>query len=116
MYINKRNGQPNVSQIIANLTVGNRFWLPVKTGRLPTVYFLTMGIVDTVKTGRTLKLLAMKHGYSAESLSVKLGFSRATVFNWFAGDTIPRVDTLAILATMFGVKIDDLVVYQKGDM
>ena len=55
----------------------------------------------------------MKHGYSAESLSVKLGFSRATVFNWFAGDTIPRVDTLAILATMFGVKIDDLVVYQK---
>lgn len=100
MYINKRNGQPNVSQIIANFYCCR----------------YTMGIIDTVKTGRTLKLLAMKHGYSAESLSVKLGFSRATVFNWFAGDTIPRVDTLAILATMFGVKIDDLVVYQKGDM
>lgn len=98
MYINKRNGQPNVSQIIANFYCC----------RLDT-----MGIIDTVKTGRTLKLLAMKHGYSAESLSVKLGFSRATVFNWFAGDTIPRVDTLVILATMFGVKIDDLVVYQK---
>ena len=55
MYIDKRNGQPNVSQIIANLTVGNRFWLPVKTGRLSTVYFSKYGYCRYCKDRKNIK-------------------------------------------------------------
>jgi Predicted transcriptional regulators len=88
-------------------------WLSDLSEAVTVGFIFVMGIIDIKQTGKKLKGISLEHGYTADKLSVKLGFSRATVFKWFAGDTIPRIDTLVILASMFDVKIDDLVVYQK---
>lgn len=70
-----------------------------------------MGIIDVKTTGERIKAYAFKSGYSAETLSQKLGCSRSSVFKWFAGQFVPRLDTLTILASLFDVSLDDLVVY-----
>ena len=35
------------------------------------------------------------------------------IYKWQRGDTLPTVDNLAVLAALFGVKIDDILVYQE---
>ena len=88
-------------------------WLSDLSETVTAGFLFAMGILDLKQTGKKLKEISFQHGYSAEKLSIKLGFSRAAVFKWFSGTTVPKIDTLAILASMFDVKIDDLVVYHK---
>lgn len=70
-----------------------------------------MGIIDVKSTGLKIKTYAKASGYSADTLSEKLGCSRSTVFKWFAGEIVPRIDTLTILASLFKVPLDEIVIY-----
>ena len=69
-----------------------------------------MKTINTIKTGQNLRKLSEERGYSAIRLSRTLGFSEDCVFKWFAGINVPRVDTLVMLAEIFGKKIDDLII------
>lgn len=69
-----------------------------------------MKVINTLKTGQNLRRLAAEHGYTAIQLSRKLGFCEDSIFKWFAGTNIPKIDTLVMLSELFNTPIDELLV------
>ena len=66
-----------------------------------------MDIGNQIKDGRTrLKL-------SQDELAQKLYVSRVTISHWETGKSIPDVQSMLLLANLFGTTIDELV---KGDV
>lgn len=66
--------------------------------------------INSIKTGKRIKELADIHGYTPSSLSNKLYLSRYTIYKWYAGVNIPRIDDFIALSDLLGVTIDELVV------
>ena len=48
---------------------------------------------------------------TVSDLQAVLGFNTPqAIFKWIRGDSLPSVDNLVILASVFGVKVDDILV------
>lgn len=69
-----------------------------------------MKVINQIKTGQRIKELAVMHGYTASSLSSKLFVSEETVFKWYSGVNVPRIDVLILMSELFGVLIDEIIV------
>ena len=70
--------------------------------------------IDVKATGARIKALAGEKGLKATDIQRECGLGTPqTVFKWFRGATLPSLDNLAIIARLFGVGIDDIVVYVK---
>ena len=68
-------------------------------------------------TGKRIKELRKKSGYSVNDLKEILGLgTKQAIYNWQNGESIPSIDNLVILATVFEVKIDDIIVKQPKKM
>lgn len=76
-----------------------------------------MPVVNLVKTGTNIKNYMEVLGYSVTDIQKLLGLAgRQAICHWLNGMCLPRVDNLVILASIFGVKVDDLIVVEKvGD-
>ena len=69
-----------------------------------------MGI-DTIATGKNIKRLRQEEGLTINDLQEALGFETPySIYRWQKGDTVPSVDSLVILADIFDVTMDDIVV------
>lgn len=67
--------------------------------------------VDMVLTGQNIRRLRIQAGLTVASLQKILGFSSPqAIFKWQRGDTLPTVDNLVILAAVFKVRVDDILV------
>ncbi len=88
-------------------------WTPAPPGQeekemnaLPTI--------DMVRTGRNIMRLRKESGLSVNQLQRILGFATSqAIYKWQQGKTLPSLDNLVALAAVFGVRIDDILVYQK---
>ena len=70
--------------------------------------------VDMKLTGRNISVLRERRGISVRDLQDLLGFSTPqSIYKWQRGETLPTVDNLAVLSALFGVKIDDILVFQE---
>lgn len=70
-----------------------------------------MPVVDMVKTGQNISLMRKKAGLSIADLQHILGLtSPRAVFKWQRGDCLPSIDNLVVLAHLFNVSIDDIIV------
>lgn len=71
-------------------------------------------LIDMRATGQNIEQLRRKAGLSVTDLQEKLelAFPQA-IYRWQRGETIPTVDNLIILADVFGVTIDDIIVRNK---
>ena len=73
-----------------------------------------MPVIDLPATGLNILRLRVRAGLTVRELQELFGFGTPqAIFKWQRGDTLPTVDNLAALAALFGVKIDDILVYQK---
>ena len=64
-------------------------------------------------TGRNIKDLRVAAGISVGELQETLGFANPqTIYKWQRGDGMPSLDNLIIIAAVFGVKVDDILVVQ----
>lgn len=73
-----------------------------------------MPTVDMIATGRNIKDIMKGKGMTAKDIQAVFGFNTPqAIFKWFRGDTIPTVDNLVILANIFEMKMDDIVVVNK---
>ena len=71
-------------------------------------------VVDPAATGRNIRKLRVARHLRVEDVARFMGFeSVQAVYKWQRGDTLPTVDNLAVLSVLFGVKIDDILVFQK---
>ena len=75
-----------------------------------------MPVIDLPATGLNIVRLRSRSGLTVRELQDVFGFGTPqAIYKWQRGDTLPTVDNLAVLAALFGVKIDDILVYRKDD-
>ena len=72
---------------------------------------LTIPTIDTVMTGKNIIRLRDLKGFSVKDLQTAFGFATPqAIYKWQNGTALPTVDNLVILAEMFDVKVDDILV------
>lgn len=52
---------------------------------------------------------------SQEELAEKIGVSRQTLSKYETGESLPDIEKCAAIAAVFGVAVDDLINYSKGE-
>lgn len=73
-----------------------------------------MPTIDMAATGKNIKDMRVASGISIRSLQDVFGFATPqAIYKWQNGASMPTIDNLVILATVFGCKIDDLLILNK---
>ena len=62
-----------------------------------------------METREVLKNLRVQKGLSQEELASRLEVTRQTVSKWELGDSTPDLDKLVLLAELFEISLDELV-------
>lgn len=71
----------------------------------------TMPTIDMVGTGERIEDLRRRAGLSVRDLQDIFGFATPNaIYKWQHGTAMPTLDNLVILAAVFGVAIDDVIV------
>ena len=74
-----------------------------------------MPTVDMTATGLNIKNLKDNAGLTVANMMDILGFSNPNaIYKWMRGDSLPTIDNLVILADIFGVTIDTILVIKKN--
>ncbi len=71
----------------------------------------TMPSIDMAETGRNITRLREQTGLSVKDLAQIFGFATPqAIYKWQHGTAMPTLDNLVVLAAVFGVAMDDIVV------
>ncbi len=67
--------------------------------------------IDLVQTGANIINLRKAAGLTVHDLQIVFGFnSPQAIYKWQSGASLPTVDNLIVLAALFRVHIDDILV------
>ena len=67
--------------------------------------------VDLALTGANIVNLRKAAGLTVADIQMVFGFnSPQAIYKWQSGAALPTVDNLIVLAALFGVRIDDILV------
>ena len=67
-----------------------------------------------VRTGKNIQVLRQKAGLSVKDLQQIFGFATPqAIYKWQHGAALPTIDNLIVLAVVFGVTVDDIIVRQN---
>ena len=70
-------------------------------------------VIDMAATGINITRLRANAGLTVKDLQDIFGFSTTqAIYKWQRGTALPTVDNLVVLAAVFGVKIDDILIFQ----
>ena len=70
-------------------------------------------VIDMTATGINITRLRVNAGLTVKDVQDVFGFSTPqAIYKWQRGMALPTVDNLAVLAAIFGVKIDDILIFQ----
>ena len=73
--------------------------------------------IDMVATGENITRLRKESGLSVRDLAEIFGFTTPqAVYKWQHGTAIPTIDNLVVLAAVFGVTMDEIVVTSQDDI
>lgn len=71
--------------------------------RIPTI--------DVIATGRNIAALRRNAGMTVRDLQGIFGFATPqAIYKWQRGDALPTIDNMVVLASVFGVTIDTIIV------
>ena len=69
-------------------------------------------VIDMAATGINIVRMRRKAGLTVKDLQNIFGFSTPqAIYKWQRGTAMPTVDNLVVLAAVFGVTIDEILVY-----
>ena len=72
-------------------------------------------VIDLTATGINITRLRIRAGVTVKDVQDVFGFATPqAIYKWQHGTALPTVDNLAILAVLFGVKIDDILIFQNN--
>ena len=72
--------------------------------------------IDITKTGKRLKELAQRNGYSVKDIQQYLGLAcPQPVYRWYKGIILPSVDNLLRLSELYQVHMEELLI-RTGDV
>ena len=67
--------------------------------------------VDT--TGKQLKRIRKEHNFSVQDIQHQIGLiSAQAIYKWERGQALPSLDNIVILAKLYEVTLDDLLVIE----
>ena len=70
-------------------------------------------VIDMTATGINITRLRVNAGLTVRDLQDIFGFSTPqAIYKWQRGTALPTVDNLVVLAAVFGVRIDDILIFQ----
>ena len=74
-------------------------------------------VIDMIATGISITRMRISAGLTVKDVQDIFGFSTPqAIYKWQRGAALPTVDNLVVLAVLFGVKIDDILIFQNcGD-
>ena len=71
-------------------------------------------VIDMTATGINITRLRVNAGLTVKDLQDIFGFSTPqAIYKWQRGTALPTVDNLVVLAAVFGVRLDDIIVFQR---
>lgn len=71
--------------------------------------------IDMAKTGQNIAQLRVACGLSVRDLQDIFGFATPqAIYKWQHGTALPTVDNLVVLATVFHVHVDDILVVEMS--
>ena len=66
-------------------------------------------------TGRNITMLRQAAGLTVRDLQTIFGFATPqAIYKWQHGTAMPTIDNLVVLAMIFGVTMDDIIVVDTG--
>ena len=70
-------------------------------------------VIDMTATGMNITRMRRSAGMSVKDLQEIFGFSTPqAIYKWQRGVALPTVDNLAVLAAVFDVRIDDILIFE----
>ena len=75
---------------------------------------MNVPVIDPLATGLRIDELRKSKGLSIKELAEEMGMANVTeIYHWRSGKRFPNIDNLIILASIFGVTLDDIVRTKK---
>jgi len=75
----------------------------------------TMPVINMVKTGQNIMELRVAAGLSVKDLQDIFGFATPqAIYKWQHGTTLPTIDNLVVLASVFHVHMDDILILDSN--
>ena len=72
-------------------------------------------VIDMTATGINIVHLRDGAGLTVKDLQAVFGFSTPqAIYKWQRGAALPTVDNLVVLAAVFGVQIEDILIFQDS--
>ena len=70
-------------------------------------------VIDVTATGLNITRLRVNAGLTVKDLQDIFGFNTPqAIYKWQRGTALPTVDNLVVLAAVFGVRLDDILIFQ----
>lgn len=70
--------------------------------------------IDMVKTGQNIRRLRIQRGLSVKDIQDIFGFvTPQAIYKWQHGTALPSVDNLVVLASVFQVRIEEILVLKE---
>ena len=73
-----------------------------------------MPVIDMKATGINIRMMRIRAGMSIADVQNICGVSSAAIGKWQRGDAIPTIDNLVLLAAVWKVRIDDIIVVRPA--
>lgn len=72
-------------------------------------------VIDAAATGRNIEALRKQRGLTVRDLQDILGFATPqAIYKWQRGACLPTIDNLVVLAAVFRVPIDSILITKLG--
>ena len=76
---------------------------------------VTIPAIDMAATGRNITKLRQDAGLSVKDLQMLFGFTTPqAIYKWQHGTAMPTIDNVVVLAVVFDVPIDDIIIVDNG--
>ena len=71
-------------------------------------------VIDMAATGQNIARLRKRAGLTVKDLQDLVGFATPqAIYKWQRGTAMPTLDNIAVLAAVFGVMIDDILIFEN---
>ena len=71
-------------------------------------------VIDMAATGCNITRMRIRAGMTVKELQSVFGFSTPqAIYKWQRGAALPTVDNLVVLAAVFGVRIEDILMFRE---
>ena len=71
-------------------------------------------VINMTATGKNIMRLRKNAGMTVKDLQDVFGFSTPqAIYKWQRGTAMPTLDNMVVLATVFGVRMDEIIVVQN---